>query len=316
MRGTLSGDAINVFRGFCMGAADTVPGVSGGTVALVLGHYRRLITALSRADRTALALAHRRRWSAAARRLDLRFLVALGIGIVAGVLSLASLMHWLLDHRLPETLAVFFGLVLASGWVVARRIDRWSTLTGVAALAGAAFAFALSGLPRITPTDGSLFPLYLFASAMIAICAMILPGISGAFVLLLLGMYHPVTGLVRNLTHGLVTLSGLVHLALFLAGCACGLLAFSRLLHWLLEHRRNVTYAFLMGLMLGSLRRIWPLQMPTRPTAELPFSERDWMLLSPAQWPGPAWPIIALVALGILTVLVGDQIGRRLEGPE
>ncbi len=306
--GRFATDVTNVLRGYCMGAADTVPGISGGTVALILGHYQRLVTAISHFDRHALGLLKKRAWREAAQHCDLRFVIGLGIGVVGGIVTLASLMHWLLDHRMPETLSVFFGLVLASSLIVAQQMKRWSFASvGLCGAAGVA-AFALCGLGSV---GGEPSLPFIFLAAMIAICAMILPGISGAFVLLLLGVYQPITGLIKDLARGQVTAEGFLKLSLFGIGCVVGLALFSRLLRWLLQHHHDMTYAALLGLMLGSLRRLWPLQQATAATADAKFSQRDWQFVPPSQWPGSLSLLIALAVAGCVAVLVVEAVGRR-----
>ncbi|RMF41116.1 MAG: DUF368 domain-containing protein [Planctomycetota bacterium] len=286
-------DLLNWFRGLCMGAADIVPGVSGGTIALLLGHYERLVTAISHVDLRLFRLLRTRRWREAAEHMDLRFLIALAVGIATGIVALASLMHHLLEHHLSGTYAVFNGLVLASVFLVVRRIGRWTAPRWVLFALGALVAFQLC---RLTPMHTPLTPVTAFLSATLAICAMILPGISGAFVLLLLGVYHPVTELIKGLPRGQITVEGLLLVGLFLAGCATGLLLFSRLLRWLLEHRHDATLCALVGLMLGSLYRIWPFQAPTPSTAELEFKLRHFE----HHMPGSAGE--ALVAVGLATI--------------
>ncbi len=302
--GTLTSDLVNLGRGFCMGAADTVPGVSGGTVALILGHYQRLIAAISRFDTHALALLFARRWDELWRYCDLRFIIALGVGLVIGAGALASTMHWLLEHRMSQTLAVFFGLVLASGWLVATTIGRWSPLVIGGTIAGALLAFWIGGL---TVIGGSENLLYLFVSAAIAICAMILPGISGAFVLLLLGMYHPVIGMIKQFVHGDIGVEVILKLSIFAAGCLVGLALFTRILRRLLSDYRDPTVGVLVGLMIGSLRRVWPLQSPTQATADLPFKERQFDTYWPSQWDGDLWVPFTLIAVSVIAVLVIER---------
>lgn len=290
-----------------MGAADMVPGVSGGTVALILGHYRRLVTAISHVDAHLLELTKAGQLRSAAAYLDLRFLLALGFGIATGILSLAGLMHWLLDERMPETLAVFLGLVLASVWIVRRYVDRWDHTRIFAAILGAAVAALICVLPF---GQGSMSLPFLFVSASIAICAMILPGISGAFVLLLLGVYHPITGLVKDAAQGVFSAESLLQIGVFVSGCAFGLLAFSRLLRWMLEHYGGVTMAGLVGLMVGSVGRLWPLQMPTPETAHLEMKFREMQYLTPAAWPGSLTVLLALVVVAAATVLIIERIAE------
>ncbi len=302
------GDAIQFFRGFCMGAADTVPGVSGGTVALILGHYQRLLMAISRFDTTALKLTLSGRWADLSRHIDLRFLLLLGCGIVAGAGALATTMHWLLEHRMPQTYAVFFGLVLASGWIVAKWVERWGGRPIIGLVVATAFAFWLAGLPIADASDSRV---YLFGASAIAICAMILPGISGAFVLLLLGMYHPVIGMIKRFVRLDISGDLVIDLAIFASGCVVGLAAFSRLLKWLIRDHPDVTLASLLGLMLGSLRRIWPLQQATEATAELAFKERQFVLVPVDQWPGELTPLVlSAVAAGFL-VIVAERIADK-----
>jgi len=304
-----SGDAINFVRGFCMGAADTVPGVSGGTVALVLGHYRRLLEAISRFDGTALRLLLAGRFTELWRHCDLRFVLALGLGIVVGAGALASTMHWLLEHRMPQTFAVFFGLVLASGWIVSRWVKSWSLGAILLLVIGAVFAYWLSNLQT---GESNQRGIYLFLSASIAICAMILPGISGAFVLLLLGMYHPVMGMVKQFVHLDWSVELIINLCLFAFGCIAGLAAFSRLLKWLLREQPDLTMAALLGLMLGSLRRVWPLQQVTDATAALPFKEQQFVIVAPSQWDGSLLILAALAIAAVIIVITIERIAEKM----
>ena len=242
--------------GMLMGAANIVPGVSGGTVALILGFYARLVTAISRVDLTLTRLVRTRAWRKAAEHLDLWFLSVLAAGNAVGILGLATLMHYLLVHQRTPTYAAFFGLILGSSVLVGRMVHRWNFSTVVCLLVAGTFAFLLVGLPALSsPPEGSL---YLFLCGVVSICAMILPGISGSFVLLILGKYEFITGLLRDLVHGEVHWASLWVLAVFAAGCVLGLLAFAKLLRWLLVRFEGQTLAFLCGLMLGSLRKLWP----------------------------------------------------------
>ncbi len=294
-----------------MGAADAVPGVSGGTVALILGHYQRLVTAISHIDFEFLQMAKQRRFRAAAEHVDLRFLMALGLGIATGIVSLIGLVHWLLEFRYSETLAVFLGLVLASVWVVRCYVQAWKGSRIVAAMAGAVVAMGICLLP--TSTGSASLP-FLFLSGSIAICAMILPGISGAFVLLLLGVYQPITTVLKtffkDLVHGNFEWDAFIQIVVFCAGCGFGLLAFSRLLRWLLEHHGDVTMAGLIGLMIGSVGRLWPLQAPTPETADLEMKYRVMQYFSPADWSGTSMlTLIALAVAAALAVIVIEKIG-------
>ncbi|TVQ00586.1 MAG: DUF368 domain-containing protein [Planctomycetaceae bacterium] len=309
--GSSGGDLINFFRGFCMGAADTVPGVSGGTIALILGHYQRLLSVFARLDSAAIRLLVGRQWGDLWRYADLRFVLALLAGILVGAASVANAMHWLLEHRTAETYAVFFGLVLASGWVVFRWIERWSAVAVIVLVAGTAVSYAIAGVAAIEFGTGRG---YLFLAAAIAICAMILPGISGAFVLLLLGMYHPVIEMIKRFARLDWSVGLLIDLSTFAAGCLVGLLLFSRLLRWCLRAHPDTTLAALLGLMIGSSRRVWPLQQPTEATAELAFKFQQWERVPPSDWPGQVWPLVLLAAIAAIVVIGVERTAERLAG--
>jgi putative membrane protein len=293
-------------RGLLMGGADIIPGVSGGTIALVLGIYVRLVTAISRFDLTLLGHVRSRRWREAARHVDLRFLVALGTGILIGIASLATLMNYLLEHQLVLTLAAFFGLILASSFLVARSVQSWTLLGVLLALAGAGFAYWLVGQPFMS---GSHTYIYLFFCGTVAICAMILPGISGAFILLIMGEYEYVTGVIRGLTHGEISAAALMTLAVFASGCVIGLLVFSKILRWLLVRYQPQTLAVLCGFMLGSLRRIWPFKQLTGEPVDVKHShlENVW----PQALDGQVAGAVLLMLVGIGLVFVLDRLTRK-----
>jgi len=303
------GDSTHFGRGLLMGGADIIPGVSGGTVALILGIYERLVTAISRFDLVFLGHLRRREWGAAAGHVDLRFLVALGLGIGTGMVGLASLMnHLLAEHRQP-TLAVFFGLILASSFVVARSIERWNAAGVLLALAGGGFAFWLVVQPFLAGTD--TYP-YLLLCGTVAICAMILPGISGAFILLILGEYDYMTGVIRSLKNGQITPENVLSLAVFGTGCAVGLLAFSKFLRWLLARYHAQTMALLCGFMIGSLRRIWPFKAEsplTHDGADLKHQQLDnvW----PETFDAGVALALGLAVAAVIFVLALDFVARR-----
>lgn len=253
---TARDDAWHVVCGVAMGAADAVPGVSGGTVALILNVYQRLVSAITRVNGRLLQLVLRRDVRGVANHMDLRFVIPLGFGIASGLVTLGSIMHTLLEDYELRTYAVFSGLILASALIVARRIRKWSIPLIVSVLAGGGFAWWLSGLAALqNPPTGKW---YIFLSGVIGICAMILPGISGAFILTFLGVYKYVTGLLKDLVHMDFTVDKLLTVFVFCLGCLTGLLSFSRVLKWLLARYHDVTMAVLCGFMLGSLRKLWP----------------------------------------------------------
>ncbi len=294
--------------GILMGAADIVPGVSGGTVALVLGVYQRLVTAISRFDHTLVGMVVHGRIRDAAAYIDVRFLGALAAGIVIGAGSLAHLMHYLLEHHRTHILAVFFGLILASSFLVARIVPCWKATEIATLVAGCAGAFWLMG--RV-PTTAPLTYTYLFLSATVAICAMILPGISGAFVLLILGMYYHVTGVIKEVVSGHVTLENGVFLAVFTAGCAVGLITFSKALKWLLQYFPSVTMAALCGFMLGSLRRIWPFKVPLPAAPGTTWRDRQFENVWPSLGSAQSYMPLALMLAALVLVLVLHHFSVR-----
>lgn len=304
----ITGDVVNWLRGLCMGAADIVPGVSGGTMALILGHYERLVNAISHVDRKFLSLLKDRKIKEALEHIDFRFIVALGVGIVTGIVALASLLNYLLVNHQAYTYAVFSGLILGSSYLVSRRLKSWNWIGMICTLVGAVIAWQICILQ---PMHGSLSPLTAFLAATVAICAMILPGISGAFILLLLGLYHPVTELIKGLPKGEVSGSEFVVLAAFGTGCLVGLLSFSRFLKWLLANHHDSTLSFLCGLMLGSLYKIWPFQQVTPETAELEFKERRFDLIWPSESPSSLTVVILLACVALVATIALEQIGNR-----
>lgn len=259
-------DLLHVVRGLLMGGADIIPGVSGGTVALILGIYERLVSAISRFDRELLRLVAARRWQSAAQYVDLRFLTALVSGILLGIVSLASLMHHLLEHHLAPTMAAFFGLILASSLIVGGMVGPKGFRHRLACFAigfvGIVIAYWI--VSQTGGASGSGLG-YTFVCGMIGISAMILPGISGAYILLLMGMYSEITGIIKKLPKLEVTGSEFLSLVVFAAGCVVGLLLFSRVLRWLLVRWHSETLSLLCGFMLGSLYRIWPFQTDLTP---------------------------------------------------
>jgi putative membrane protein len=299
-----------VGRGLCMGAADIVPGVSGGTVALILGVYERLVTGISRVDMELISEVRAGRFASAGRHLDLRFLFALGLGIGVGVVGLAGPMHYLLEHEMATTFGAFFGLILASTLIVARLIQNWNPTTMFAAMAGAVFAYWLTGQVPVVADPSAL---YIFFCGMIAICAMILPGISGSFILLILGMYFHVTGVLKGFATGAVTVEGLMTVASFGAGAVIGLISFSKILRVLLERAQSLTMAVLCGFMFGSLRRIWPFKVEDTATLAKEFKEKVFFNVLPWETPDSVSVPVVLVAVGLGFVLVQilDRISTR-----
>ena len=294
--------------GVLMGSADIVPGVSGGTVALVLGIYNRLVTAISRFDRTAIGHVLDRRWSDAAAHVDLRFLVALFCGIASGIGGLSFLMHYLLMHQLQFTFAVFSGLILGSGVLVARSVRQRTLSAAAGCVAGIAVAWGVVGLDALQNPPDALW--YLFLCGTVGICAMILPGISGAFILLILGQYDYVTGLLRGVLKGDLSLDTLTAIAVFCCGCLTGLLTTSRGLRWLLSRHHDLTLATLCGFMIGSLRRIWPFQTDLTPD-ETEFKLKRFVSVFPDSLDGTTLLTIGLMLAALIGLLNLESRSRR-----
>jgi putative membrane protein len=247
---------MQVVRGFFMGAADIVPGVSGGTVALLFGIYERLILNI-RNVATAIGHVLTRDFVGARDRIrsvEWLWLVSLLVGILVAIASLSAILERLLDEEPVRMAGLFFGLILGSVIVAWRLVKSTSLEVVVIGLLTAVVFFLFLGIRSDTSSDAAEIvtkPLWLFfLVGTIAICAMILPGISGSFLLVMMGMYSEVLGAVNE--------RDFITLLVFAAGCAVGLALFSTLLEWLLEHHHDRVMAAMIGLMLGSLRVLWP----------------------------------------------------------
>lgn len=234
-------------RGLLMGAADIVPGVSGGTVAFITGIYDRLLNSIRSVDIDFARRVLRGDITGAWRHVDGGFLLALVAGIAASILSLARVISWLLEHHPVPLWAAFFGLILASAIVLMREVSGWNAARIASLLTGVAIAVYIALSPAVDLDIG--YP-GVFAAGFLAICAMILPGISGSFILVLLGMYGPVLAALRAFD--------LAFVAVFASGALAGLMVFSRLLHWLLQRFHQATMALLTGFLYGSLVVVWP----------------------------------------------------------
>lgn len=234
-------------KGLAMGAADVVPGVSGGTIAFISGIYEELINSINSINLSIFSLWKKQGFKAVWKQINGNFLASLILGILISIFSLAKVLSWLLENEPILLWAFFFGLVLASVFFVGKEIPKWNLGTVSVFVLGAALAYLVTELPA-SENSGSL-P-YLFMSGMLAICAMILPGISGAFILVLLGSYKTILDAVHQRDLIIVFTVGL--------GCVVGLLSFARVLKWMFNNYRVPTLALLTGFILGSLNKIWP----------------------------------------------------------
>ena len=239
--------ALLMLKGVGMGAADVVPGVSGGTIAFIVGIYDELIDSIKSINGKSLKLFFTGKWGAFWKAINGNFLISIVAGIAVSVFSLAKVITWLLTDHPVMVWAFFFGLVLASTWFVGKDIKEWNKKTIPAFIIGVAVAYYITvATPAETPSN--LF--FIFLCGAIAICAMILPGISGSFILVLLGKYFYIMEAVK--TFDIATL------LVFLAGACIGITTFSRVLSYALKNFRNITLAVLTGFMLGSLNKVWP----------------------------------------------------------
>lgn len=236
-----------LLKGLAMGAANVIPGVSGGTIALITGIYERLINGIKSFDLTAIRFLFTGKWKQFWEHIDGSFLMAVFAGVGISVISLAKLLEFLLDKHEQATMAFFFGLILLSVFSVGKTIHKWDTGTIIALVIGTAIAV---GIALLAPASENPAFFYVFLCGIVAICSMILPGLSGSFVLIIMGNYALVLGAVGRADTDIL-------LPLML-GCVAGLVAFSHILAWVFKHYRDQTIGLMTGFILGSLTIIWP----------------------------------------------------------
>ncbi|MDR9457817.1 MAG: DUF368 domain-containing protein [Salegentibacter sp.] len=234
-------------KGMAMGAADVVPGVSGGTIAFISGIYEELISTISGVKPSLIKTWRTDGFKAMWKELNGPFIIALFSGILISLFTVMRLANYLLENHPILIWSFFFGLVVASVWYVGSQIPRWNFKVTLSLIIGATIAFYIVSLPPLGANTGNLF---IFFAGAIAICAMILPGISGAFILVLLGAYKTITEAAHDFDFKT--------LGIFAVGAVVGLLSFSKLLKWLFVHYTNITLAVLTGFIAGSLNKIWP----------------------------------------------------------
>jgi putative membrane protein len=286
-------------RGLLMGAADIVPGVSGGTVAFITGIYDQLLDSLRAVDLEFLARLSRLDIAGAWQHINGRFLLALLLGIATSIFSLAQLVSWVLEHHPVPLWAFFFGLILASALVLLREVDNWSVPKVLCLLSAGAVAVCIALSPVMSLEMGLAG---VFLAGFLAVCAMILPGISGSFILVLLGMYSTTLVALKSLD--------LVFILVFVIGAGCGLLCFSRLLHWLLHRFHQGTMAVLTGFLFGSLLVVWPWKRvlewvegshgQLKPAQQFPVSPLDYQIYT-GQDP-QLWFCLSLMIAGFAVV--------------
>ncbi len=290
-------------KGFCMGASDVVPGVSGGTMAFILGIYEELINAIKSFDFKSVRLLVTFQMKAFFEKISWQFLLSLGLGILTAIFTLSKLLAWLLENKPVLIWSFFLGLILASVVTVSKRIDHWKPSLWVSLFCGLVGIYILVGLvPVSTPND--LW--FLFVSGAVAICAMILPGISGSFILVLMGKYQYVLEAVND--------KNFLILGVVAAGACVGIAVFSRLLSWLLTRYHDLMVALLTGLMIGSLRKVWPWKVTLESLVDghgktVPIVQTN--ILPPA-WDSELMAGLSLMVIGFLVVLALEWVaGRR-----
>ncbi len=285
-----------------MGAADVVPGVSGGTVAFITGIYERLLNAIKSVTPSTFQLLLKEGVGAAWAKIDGTFLVILLSGIATSLFTLAKGLSWALEAYPQLIWSFFFGLVIASTWFVGKSVSKWNITTIASLIVGTAIAYIITIL---APTEATTAYWMVFLSGAIAICAMILPGISGSFILLLMGMYAHVLGALND--------RNILFLAIFASGCLIGILLFSHVLSWTFKHYYAPTLALLTGFMIGSLNKVWPWQNVTQTRIDSHGEEVPMLTQNvfPSGYEGDPMVVycLLLLVLGFLMVFILEKIG-------
>ncbi len=290
-------------KGMAMGAADLVPGVSGGTIALIAGIYEELITSINQIKPALFITWRKEGFSVFWKKLNGNFLLSIFAGIFISIFSLAKLISWLLTNQPILLWSFFFGLVLASIILVGKSIKKWNYGVVLVLLLGTLVAYFITILPPAENTAS--FP-FLFLSGALAVCAMILPGVSGAFILVLLGSYKTVLDAVHERDFKIVITVAL--------GAIFGLLSFARLLKWMFKNYKNSTLALLTGFILGSLNKIWPwkkvLEYRDYGDKVIPIKEKN---ISPFIFDGdPQLSYAIVIALtGFLLIFILERIASK-----
>lgn len=304
-------DLATFLKGFAMGAANVVPGVSGGTIAFITGIYERLIEALKALDGKALRMAGTLRFRELWVQVDGRFLTALGVGVVVSIVSLARVLEWAFAEHPKVVWALFLGLIAASIPALAKTVRKWSAGSMVALLLGLGIAVSMAFLTPGTPSENWF---YLGLCGVAGICSMIIPGLSGSFVLLLMGNYALILGSVNELSSGNVSGAMKVILPVGL-GAIAGLLVLSRFLSWLFKAHHNTAVAAITGFVAGSLVIIWPWK-DTLVAKVIKNGEETEKItgFSNWRWPdfssGSVWMEMAALILGVLLILVVDRFDQ------
>lgn len=304
MKRSLKDYAFVTLKGIGMGAADVVPGVSGGTIAFITGIYEELIDTLKSIDLSLIQTLKNDGIKGAWNSINGNFLVALFLGIGISILSLAKIISHTLATYPVLIWSFFFGLIIASAIVIAGKIKSWNVGSIISLIVGAVIAYYIT---VVAPAETPNATWFVFISGMIAICAMILPGISGSFILLLMGKYKYVLEAISNFDIKVIVT--------FAAGCVVGLLTFSHVLSWMFKKYHDLTVALLTGFMIGSLNKVWPwketISFRTNSHGEqVPFIQEN---ISPFNYDGEHFLVgaIVLCIVGIVLVLGLEKLGKH-----
>ena len=308
---------IIAIKGIAMGAADVVPGVSGGTIAFISGIYEELIESIDKVSFNVFKVWKTSGFKTAWASINGSFLLVLFTGITISIFSLAKLIEWLLHNEPILLWSFFFGLVLASILYIGKQIKYWSPIIVLAIIATSILSYLITLAEPFASPDSHL---YLFFCGFIAIIAMILPGVSGAFILLILGAYQTAIDTLNNLMDGITTgnmellKDAIIKFLLIAVGALIGLKTFSKVLNWMFKHKKNLTLAILTGFMIGSLNKIWPWKkvLKTRINSEgIEVTALDESIL-PTSYIGDnklLWALLFMV-IGFVTILVLERLGK------
>ncbi|WP_299123921.1 DUF368 domain-containing protein [uncultured Winogradskyella sp.] len=307
-----------IFKGIAMGAADVVPGVSGGTIAFISGIYEELIESIDKINLGVFKVWKKEGFKIAWKSINGNFLLALFSGIAISILSLAKLIKWLLHNEPVLLWSFFFGLVLASILYIAKQVKGWSIKIILAIIVTSILSYFITlAEPFASPES----PFYLLFCGFIAIIAMILPGVSGAFILLILGAYQTAIDTINNLMEGLTTgnmslfKDAFLKFILLAIGAVIGLKVFSKALNWMFKHHKNLTLAILTGFMIGSLNKIWPWKkiLKTRVNSkgeEVTLLDKS---ILPSSYDGDNQIVMAIIfiVIGFATILILEGLGKQ-----
>lgn len=304
MQRSLKDYLIISLKGLAMGAADAVPGVSGGTIAFISGIYEELITTISNVNVSLFKTLFSKGIKVFWKQVNGNFLLALLTGIIISFVSFMRLAKYLLEHHPVLIWSFFFGLIVASIYFVGKQITKWNLVNIIVLIIGTGIAFYISKLPSLGTNDS---PWFLFIAGAIAICAMILPGISGSFILIILGAYKTLSDAIHDIDVKKIIIFG--------TGAIIGLLSFSHVLKWLFKHYHNVTLALLTGFIFGSLDKVWPwkntLSWHTNSKGiKTPLLQES---ISPFSFNGDNHILLAtiLMVLGFLTIFILERLGSK-----